>query len=109
MVEPLEFQREYLRSNLNSDTDFGLETMIDASLKYRSYDNVTSCTLYRPGLSGAVKFGANMLDDSYSEGEGYSITICDVFKNPQHKFICIEDEDASSIDINFCPICGRKL
>ena len=54
-----------------------------------------------------------MLDDSYSEGEDYSITICDVFKNPQHKFICTEDEDgesvASSIDINFCPICGRKL
>lgn len=54
-----------------------------------------------------------MLDDSYSEGEGYSITICDVFKNSQHKFICIEDEDsesaASSIDINFCPICGCKL
>ena len=42
MVEPLEFQREYLRSNPNSDTDFGLETMIDASLNYRSYDNVTA-------------------------------------------------------------------
>lgn len=46
--------------------------------------------------SGNVKFGANMLDDSYSEGEGYSITICDVFKNPQRKFICIEDEDGES-------------
>ena len=63
--------------------------------------------------SGNVKFGDNMLDDSYSEGDPHSITICDVFKNPQHKFICIEDEDgesaASSIDINFCPIYGRKL
>lgn len=60
-----------------------------------------------------VRFGANMLDDGYSEGVDYSITICDVYKNPQRKFICIEDEDsestASSIDINFCPICGRKL
>lgn len=60
-----------------------------------------------------VRFGANMLDDEYSEGVDYSITICDVYKNPQRKFICIEDEDgestASSIDINFCPICGRKL
>lgn len=60
-----------------------------------------------------IRFGANMLDDEYSEGEDYSITICDVFKNPQRKFICIEDEcgefSASSIDINFCPICGRKL
>lgn len=60
-----------------------------------------------------TRFGANMLDDEYSEGVDYSITICDVFKNPEHKFICIEDEDgestASSIDINFCPICGRKL
>lgn len=26
------------------------------------------------------RFGANMLDDEYSEGEGYSITICDVLK-----------------------------
>lgn len=63
--------------------------------------------------SDGVRFGANMLDDKYFKGEGYSITICDVFMNPQHKFICIEDEDgesaASSIDINFCPICGRKL
>lgn len=58
-------------------------------------------------------FGANMLDNHYAEGDGYSITICDVFKNPQHKFICIDDEygesAAVSIDINFCPICGRKL
>lgn len=63
--------------------------------------------------SNDVRFGANMLDDEYSEGEGYSITICDVFKNPQRKFICIDDEYGESaislIDINFCPICGRKL
>lgn len=60
-----------------------------------------------------VRFGANMLDDEYSEGVDYSITICDVYKNPQRKFICIDDEcgesTTSSIDINFCPICGRKL
>ena len=67
MVEPLEFQREYLRSNPNSDTDFGLETMIDASLKYRSYDNVTSCTLYRPGLSGAdIKTLAKYVEAGYN-------------------------------------------
>lgn len=35
--------------------------------------------------SDDVRFGANMLDDEYSEGEDYSITICDVFKNPQRK------------------------
>lgn len=60
-----------------------------------------------------AQFGANMFDDEYSEGMDYFITICDVFKNPQRKFICIDDErgesTASSIDINFCPICGRKL
>ena len=43
-----------------------------------------------------VRFGANMLDDGYSEGVDYSITICDVYKNPQRKFICIEDEDGES-------------
>lgn len=63
--------------------------------------------------SDDARFGVNMIDDEYSEGEDCSITICDVFKNPQRKFICIEDENgestASSIDINFCPICGRKL
>lgn len=60
-----------------------------------------------------ARFGANMIDDEYSEGVDYSITICDVYKNPQRKFICIDDEcgesAVSSIDINFCPICGRKL
>lgn len=82
MIEPLEFQREYLRSNPYSDTDFGLETMIDASLKYRSYDNVTSCTLYRPGLSGAdiktlakyVEAGYNV-EVKYVGDEGYSIQL----------------------------------
>lgn len=63
--------------------------------------------------SNDVRFGANMLDDEYSEGVDSSITICDVYKNPQRKFICIDDEcgesTVSSIDINFCPICGRKL
>lgn len=82
MIEPLEFQREYLRSNPYSDTDFGLETMIDASLKYRSYDNVTSCTLYRPGLSGAdiktlakyVEAGYNV-EVKYIGDEDYSIQL----------------------------------
>lgn len=63
--------------------------------------------------SDDARFGANMLDDEYSDGVDYSITICDVYKNPQHKFICIDDENGesatSSIDINYCPICGRKL
>lgn len=35
--------------------------------------------------SNDARFGANMLDDEYGESA------------------------ASSIDINFCPICGRKL
>lgn len=61
-----------------------------------------------------VRFGANLIDNNYAEGNNYSITICNVYRNPQHKFICIENEYAgesvaSSIDINFCPICGRKL
>ena len=82
MIEPLEFQREYLRSNPYSDTDFGLETMIDASLKYKSYDNVTSCTLYRPGLSGAdiktlakyVKAGYNV-EVKYVGDDDYNIQL----------------------------------
>lgn len=62
----------------------------------------------------SIRFGANMIDNNYSEGDNYSITICNVYRNPQNKFICIENEYtgesvASSIDINFCPICGRKL
>lgn len=59
--------------------------------------------------SDDARFGANMFDDDYSDDEGYSIVICNVYKNPQRKFICIDDGDANSIDINFCPICGRKL
>ena len=87
MIEPLEFQREYLRSNSNSDTDFGLETMIDASLKYRSYDNVTSCTLYLLYLSEAdIKVLAKYAEAGYKIGiksahhcdgtEEVEVTVC---------------------------------
>ena len=82
MIKPLEFKREYLRSNPYSDTDFGLETMIDVSLKYKPYDNVTSCTLYRPGLSGAdiktlakyVKAGYNV-EVKYVGDNDYSLQL----------------------------------
>lgn len=67
MIEPLEFKREYLRQNPRADIDVGLETMIDAALKYKPYDNVVYCTLYRPSLNGAdIKALAKYVEAGYS-------------------------------------------
>lgn len=87
---------------------------IDDALRYDSGKNRVHCDLVLHCLTTrSVNTLFKYIDDEYSEGEDYSITICDVFKNPQRKFICIDDvcgeSVASSIDINFCPICGRKL
>ena len=47
MIQPLEFKREYIHNNPSStNQNTTLETMIDASLKYSSYDDTTYCTLY---------------------------------------------------------------
>lgn len=54
MIPPLEFKREYLHNHpSHTDQNTSLETMIDAALKYRAYDNTTYCTLYLIGLSAA--------------------------------------------------------
>lgn len=68
MVEPLEFQREYLHNNPSHiDQNISLETMIDTALKYYPYDNSTYCTLYLTGLSEAdIKVLAK-----YAEAEYY--------------------------------------
>lgn len=58
-------------------------------------------------------YGEDMVDEQYSD-DGATMTICDVF-NSDKKFLDIsiygEEEDhlINSIDINYCPICGRKL
>lgn len=55
MIEPLEFKREYIHNNPSStNQNTTLETMIDASLKYSSYDNTTYCTLYLIGLTALI-------------------------------------------------------
>lgn len=71
MIQPLEFKREYIHNNpSHTDQNISLETMIDAALKYRAYDNTTYCTLYLMGLNAAdIKVLAK-----YAEA-GYYITI----------------------------------
>lgn len=49
MIKPLEFKREHICKNMNVENSRGLETMIDMSLKYNAFDNVTYCTLYLMG------------------------------------------------------------
>lgn len=66
MIEPLEFQREHLRKNSFVGKSLGLETMIDAALKYYAYDNTAYCTLYLPGLTAAdVKVLAKYANAGY--------------------------------------------
>lgn len=71
MISPLEFKREYIHNNPSStNSNDGLEIMIDAALKYNAYDNTTYCTLYLLGLSTSdIKVLAK-----YAEA-GYSIAI----------------------------------
>lgn len=71
MIQPLEFKREYIHNNPSyTNCNAGLETMIDAALKYNAYDNTTYCTLYLLGLSASdIKVLAK-----YAEA-GYSIVI----------------------------------
>lgn len=58
-------------------------------------------------------YGEDMVDEQYSD-DGATMTICDVF-NSDKKFLDIsiygEEEYhlVNSININYCPICGRKL
>lgn len=87
MIQPLEFKREYIHNNPSyTNQRTTLETMIDASFKYSPYDNTTYCTLYLIGLTAPdIKVLAKYADAGCGESA------------------------ASSIDINFCPICGRKL
>lgn len=58
-------------------------------------------------------YGEDMVDKQYSN-DGATMTICDVFSSDEKFFeISIYGEGkgytVSSIDINYCPICGRKL
>ena len=67
MIQPLEFKREYLHNNPHSEIDVGLETMIDAALKYDPFSNVTYCTLFRPALNGCdMKVLAKYAEAEYS-------------------------------------------
>ena len=68
MIQPLEFKREYIRKNSsNTDQNTSLETMIDAALRYRAYDNITYCTLYLMGLSAPdIKVLAKYAEAGYS-------------------------------------------
>lgn len=57
-------------------------------------------------------YGEDMVDEQYSD-DGATVTICNVF-NSDKKFLNIsiygkEDHLINSIDINYCPICGRKF
>lgn len=73
MIQPLEFQREYLHNNPHSETDVGLETMIDAALKYDPFSNVTHCTLFRPALNGCdMKVLAKYAEAGYIVNAMYS-------------------------------------
>lgn len=66
MIQPLEFKQEYLHKNPPASRNAGLETMIDAALKYNAYDNTTYCTLYLIGLSAAdIKVLAKYADAGY--------------------------------------------
>lgn len=59
-------------------------------------------------------YGEDMVDEQYSD-DGTTMAICDVYDAPEKKFLDVsvqgEEEDyiVNSIDINYCPICGRKL
>lgn len=70
MIEPLEFKREYIHNNPSyTNRNAGLETMIDAALKYNAYDNTTYCTLYLLGLSASdIKVLAKYAEAGYSIG-----------------------------------------
>lgn len=73
MIQPLEFQREYLHNNSHSEIDVGLETMIDAALKYDPFSNVTHCTLFRPALNGCdMKVLAKYAEAGYIVNARYS-------------------------------------
>lgn len=67
MIQPLEFKREYLHNNpSHTDQHTSLETRIDTALKYRAYDNTTSCTLYLIYLSEAdIKVLAKYAEAGY--------------------------------------------
>lgn len=58
-------------------------------------------------------YGEDMVDEQYSDDDA-TMAIGDVF-NSDKKFLEIaiyskeEDHLVDSIDINYCPICGRKL
>lgn len=71
MIQPLEFKREYIHNNPSiTNQNTTLETMIDASFKYRPYDDTTYCTLFLIGLTAAdIKVLAK-----YAEA-GFSIVI----------------------------------
>lgn len=67
MIQPLEFKREYIHNNpSHTDQNTSLETMIDAALRYSSYDNTTYCTLYLMGLTAAdIKVLTKYADAGY--------------------------------------------
>lgn len=68
MIQPLEFKREYLHNNpSHTDQRTTLETMIDASFKYSSYNDTTYCTLYLIGLTAPdIKVLAKYADAGFS-------------------------------------------
>lgn len=68
MIQPLEFKREYIHNNPSHiDQRTTLETMIDASLKYSSYDDTTYGTLYLTGLTAPdIKVLAKYADAGFS-------------------------------------------
>ena len=69
MIKPLEFKREHICKNMNVENSRGLETMIDAALKYSAYDNTTYCTLFLIYLSEAdIKVLAKYAEAGYKIG-----------------------------------------
>lgn len=62
---------------------------------------------------GSKKYGEDMVDSYYSD-KGATMAICDVC-NSERKYLDIsipgekDDYQVNSIDIYYCPICGRKF
>lgn len=68
MIQPLEFKREYIHNNPSfTNQNATLETMIDASFKYRPYDDTTYCTLFLIGLTAPdIKILAKYADAGFN-------------------------------------------